>query len=171
MSRRDAVARGVRDVLDFQKPPLRRAHGTCSTLRTAPTHPTYPLATTYNPQSYRGRVLLAGEDTGAPLGRLGELVPERGSEVLTTDEELFDPREWEETFYVGDMHPEWDLLPPPTIAESIPNVRIYWEEREGQGEEMQKTYDRWETSALGTILYFPTPRATYRQFDVHPEYS
>jgi hypothetical protein len=53
-----------------------------------------------------------------PLGRLGELLLERGSEGLITDEELFDPGEWEEMFndekfarHLGVMHPEWDLPP------------------------------------------------------------
>jgi hypothetical protein len=97
----------------------------------APNFPTrnYPV----DMESYLGRTgrqLLAGEDRTAPVGRLGELLLERGSEALIADEELFDPGEWEETFndggfagQLGKMHPEWDLPPrAPPIAESASNV-------------------------------------------------
>ena len=88
----------------------------------APSLPTrnYPL----DVESYLGRLgkqLLAGADPDVPLGRLGELLLERGSEARVTDEELFDPGEWEEVFndeefatQLGEMHPEWDLPPPPS---------------------------------------------------------
>lgn len=77
-------------------------------------------------ESYLGRLgkqLLAGEGSNVPLGRLGELLLDRGSEALITDEELFDLGEWEEMFndeefarQLGLMHPEWDLPPPPPPA-------------------------------------------------------
>ena len=76
-------------------------------------------------ESYLGRLgkqLLAGEGPNVPLGRLGELLLDRGSEALITDEELFDLGEWEEMFndeefarQLGVMHPEWDLPPPPPL--------------------------------------------------------
>ena len=84
-------------------------------------------------ESYLGRMgkqLLAGEGPNVPLGRLDELLLERGSESLIADEELFDSVEWEEIFNdeefarrLGVMHPEWDLpLPPPPIAKPTANV-------------------------------------------------
>ena len=97
----------------------------------APNLPTrnYPL----DVESYLGRLgkqFLVGEDPNVPLGRLGDLLLERGSEARITDEELFDPGEWEEIFndeefarWLGEMHPEWDLpLPPSPIAGPVSNV-------------------------------------------------
>jgi len=97
----------------------------------APSLPTrnYPL----DIESYLGRTgkqLLAGEDPNVPLGRLGELLLERGSEERITDEELFDPEEWEEMFngeafarQLGEVHPEWDKPPPLSpIAGPVSNV-------------------------------------------------
>lgn len=83
-------------------------------------------------ESYTGRIgkqLLTGEIPNAPLGRLGELLLERGSEALITDEELFEVDEWEEMFNdeefarrLGEIHPEWDLPPPSLIAEPTSNA-------------------------------------------------
>lgn len=84
-------------------------------------------------ESYLGRLgkqLLAGEGPNVPLGRLGELLLDRGSEALITDEELFNLGEWEEMFndeefarQLGLMHPEWDLPPPPPPA-AEPNASV-----------------------------------------------
>jgi len=180
MNRRDAVVRGVRDVLDFQdelieerglvhRPteagqprdtemadqpryfdqvvgssrlfvPRKKHHRLAEHMARLILHPSYganaPNLPTRNypldVESYLGRLgkqLLAGESSNVPLGRLGELLLERGSETLIPDEELFDPGEWEEMFNdeefareLGVMHPEWDLPPPPPTVEPTADV-------------------------------------------------
>ena len=111
----------------------------------APNLPTrnYPL----DVESYLGRMgkqLLAGEDPNVPLGRLDELLLERGSESLITDEELFDSVEWEEIFNdeefarrLGVMHPEWDLPPPPPPPIAKPTANVGSVKKKGRVQAMK----------------------------------
>ena len=111
----------------------------------APNLPTrnYPL----DVESYLGRMgkqLLAGEGPNVPLGRLDELLLERGSESLIADEELFDSVEWEEIFNdeefarrLGVMHPEWDLPPPPPLLIAKPTANVGSLKKKGRVQAMK----------------------------------